>query len=326
MRLHGIFAPATTPFDPATGELDLAGFRRNATFLLDAPLAGLVLFGSTGEGVFVDEDERTRLLEAARGMMDGRLLLAGTGAESTRATIRLTRAAAAAGADAVLVQPPGFFRPFMTPAALEAHYTAVADASPVPVVIYQVPVPFRSVDLDLALIARLSRHPNIVGVKDSTGDLAALGELVRTSADGSDDGSAGGFAVLVGTAAVLHDALGAGAVGGILGAAVVAPAECAEIYDLWRRGERAEAERLQTVVAPLHRAVVAKFGVPGVKAALDFLGLAGGPPRPPLQPLGAVDRAAVEAALSQLRGGSPMSSSGRTSNSPLDSGPGSAGP
>jgi 4-hydroxy-2-oxoglutarate aldolase len=295
MRLHGIFAPATTPFDPATGELDLAGFRRNTQFLLDAPLAGLVLFGSTGEGVFIDEDERTRLLEAARGMMDGRLLLAGTGAESTRATSRLTRAAASAGADAVLVQPPGFFRPFMTPAALEAHYTAVADASPVPVVIYQVPVAFRSVDLDLPLIARLSRHPNIAGVKDSTGDLAALGELVRTCEDG--------FNVLVGTAAVLHDALDAGAVGGILGAAVVAPAACSEIYRLWQQGVRTEAERLQSVVAPLHRAVVARYSVPGVKAALDVLGLAGGPPRPPLQPLGAAERAEVEAAVDAAMSG-----------------------
>ena len=305
-RLHGIFAPATTPFDPATGEVDVAGFRRNAAFLLDAPLAGLVLFGSTGEGVYVDEDERTRLLEAARGMMDrsdGRILLAGTGAESTRATIRLTRAAAAAGADAVLVQPPGFFRPFMTPAALEAHYTAVADASPVPVVIYQVPVPFRSVDLDAALVARLSRHPNVAGVKDSTGDVAALGELARTCEEG--------FAVLVGSAAVLHDALEAGACGGILGAAVIAPAECAAIHYCFRRGEGAEAERLQALVAPLHRAVVAKLGVPGVKAALDLLGLAGGPPRPPLQPLGVDDRAAVEAALGAVRSRGAVSSPAR---------------
>jgi 4-hydroxy-2-oxoglutarate aldolase len=288
IRIQGVLAPATTPFD-AAGELDVPGFRRNAAFLLDAGLAGLVLFGSTGEGVYIDEDERTRLLEAARGTMDGRLLLAGTGAESTRASIRLARAAAAAGADAVLVQPPGFFRPLMTAASLEAHYTAVADASPVPVLIYQVPVAFRSVDVETPLIARLSRHPNIAGVKDSTGDIAALAELVRTCEQG--------FAVLVGTAAMLLDALEAGAAGGILGAAVVAPAECAEIYEAWRRGERAEAERIQAIVAPRHRAVVAKYSVPGVKVALDVLGLAGGPPRPPLRPLGADDRAAVEAAV-----------------------------
>ncbi|MGE5093345.1 MAG: dihydrodipicolinate synthase family protein [Bacillota bacterium] len=289
MQLKGIFAATTTPFDATTGDVDVAGFRRNARFLLDAPLAGLVLFGSTGEGVLVDADERGELLAAAREMIGDRRLLAGTGAESTRATIRLCRAAAAAGADAVLVQPPGYFRSLMTAPALIEHYTAVADGSPVPVVLYQVPPPFRSVDLDLPLIARLSRHPNIIGVKDSTGDLEALRELGRSTADG--------FAVIVGTAAVLQDALEAGACAGILALAAIAPEECAAIHHLWQSGEREEAARIQAVAAPLHRAIVARFGVPGVKAALDLLGLAGGSPRSPLQALGAAERAMVAEAL-----------------------------
>jgi 4-hydroxy-2-oxoglutarate aldolase len=289
MRLKGIFAATTTPFEAATGDVDVAGFRRNAQFLLDAPLAGLVLFGSTGEGVLVDADERGELLAVAREMTGDRLLLAGTGAESTRATIRLCRAAAAAGVDAVLVQPPGYFRSLMTAPALVAHYTAVADASPVPVVLYQVPLPFRSVDLDLPLIARLSQHPNIIGVKDSTGDLDALRELVRSTADG--------FAVIVGTAAVLQDALEAGACAGILALAAIAPEECAAIHALWQSGEREGAARIQAVAAPLHRAIVARFGVPGVKAALDLLGLAGGSPRSPLQALGAAERAMVAEAM-----------------------------
>jgi 4-hydroxy-2-oxoglutarate aldolase len=288
MELKGIFAPTTTPFG-ATGEVDVEGFRRNAQFLLDTPLAGLVLFGSTGEGVLIDPDERVRLLAVAREMTGERLLLAGTGAESTRATIRLSRAAAAAGADAVLVHPPGYFRSLMTPGALREHFVAVADASPVPVVLYQVPVPFRSVDLDLPLIAELSHHPNIAGVKDSTGDVPALGELRRTCADG--------FTLIVGTAAVLQDALDAGASAGILGLATIAPHECTEIHRLWLAGRREEAARIQAVAAPLHRAVVAQFGVPGVKAALDFLGLAGGPPRSPLRALGATERAMVEEAM-----------------------------
>ena len=289
MELKGIFAPTTTPFDASTGEVDAAGFRRNLQVLLDTPLAGLVLFGSTGEGVLIDPDERAALLGIAREMAGERLLLAGTGAESTRATIRLSKAAAAAGADAVLVHPPGYFRSLMTPAALLEHYRAVADASPAPVVLYQVPVPFRSVDLAVPLIAELSRHPNIIGVKDSTGDLSALGELGRTCADG--------FAVIVGTAAVLQDALDAGASAGILGLAAVAPFECTEIHRLWLSGEHEEAARIQAVAAPLHRAVVAQFGVPGVKAALDILGLAGGPPRSPLRPLGPAERAVVEQAI-----------------------------
>ena len=289
MQLTGVLAAATTPFDATTGEVDVDGFRRNAQFMLGAPLAGLVLFGSTGEGVLVDPDERTELLAIARELLGDRLLLAGTGAESTRAAIRLCRAAAAQGADAVLVHPPGYFRSLMTPTALLEHYTAVADASPVPVVLYQVPVPFRSVDLELSLIARLSRHPNIVGVKDSTGDVAALRELGRICADG--------FALIVGTAAVLQDALDAGACAGILALAAIAPHECAEISHLWQSGEREEAAHVQAVAAPLHRAIVARFGVPGIKAALDFLGLAGGPPRSPLQALGPAERAMVEDAM-----------------------------
>jgi 4-hydroxy-2-oxoglutarate aldolase len=289
MQLSGVFAAAVTPFDASSGALDVDGFRRNARFLLDTPLAGLVLFGSTGEGVLVDSDERAALLAGARELAGDRLVLAGAGAESTREAIRLSRVAAAAGADAVLVHPPGYFRSLMTAAALFDHYTAVADASPVPVVLYQVPVASRSVELELPLIARLSAHPNIVGVKDSTGDLAALGELRRACA--------ADFAVIVGTAAVLLDALDAGASAGILALAAVAPHECTEIYRLWRAGEHDAAARMQAIAAPLHRAVVTQFGVPGVKAALDLLGLAGGPPRPPLRALGEAGRAAVEQAL-----------------------------
>lgn len=289
MQLRGIFAAVTTPFEASTGEVDVAAFRRNAQFVLDAPLAGLVLFGSTGEGVLVDRDERSGMLAAARELLDGRLLLAGAGAESTRATIRLCRDAASAGADAVLVQPPGFFRSLMTPRALLDHYARVADASPVPVILYQVPVPFRSVDLELPLIAQLSEHPNIIGVKDSSGDVTALRELERTCVRE--------FAVIVGTAAVLRDALDAGACAGILALAAIAPHECTEIYRLWQSGEREESARVQATAADLHRAVVGRFSVPGIKAALDFLGLPGGAPRPPMQPLDAADRAAVEAAI-----------------------------
>ena len=289
MQLNGIFAAATTPFHADTGDIDIAAFRRNAQFLLDAPLAGLVLFGSTGEGVFVGRDERGVMLAAARELLGDRLLLAGTGAESTRATIQLCQDAAAAGADAVLVQPPGFVRSLMTTAALVDHYTRVADASPVPVVLYQVPAPFRSVELDLPLIAKLSQHSNIAGVKDSSGDVAALAELGRTCSEG--------FAIIVGTAAVLQEALDAGASAGILALAAIAPHECTEIFRLWHAGERDECARVQAVAAELHKAVVARFSVPGVKAALDLLGLPGGPPRPPMQPIGAAERASVEASM-----------------------------
>lgn len=290
LDLTGIFAPATTPFDPVTGDVDLVAFRRNARVWLEAPLSGLVLFGSTGEGLLLEEAEKARLLEGVRESAGERLLLAGVGAESTRAAIRLARSAAEAGADAVLVQPPAYYRPQLTPEALRDHFTAVADASPVPVLLYQVPTAYTGADLESGLVAELANHPNIAGIKDSTGDLKALGTLVDTCR--SD------FAVLVGSGTVLYGALEVGACGGILAVAVLAPHAVAELYQLKQEGDEVGAGRIQERLAPLHRAVVGAFGVPGVKAALDQLGLNGGPTRPPLRPLREKDRKAVREALS----------------------------
>jgi 4-hydroxy-2-oxoglutarate aldolase len=280
--LRGVFAPATTPFDPVTGEAAVVSMRANLRRWLAAPLAGVVLFGSTGEGPLLDEDEKVRLTAATRDVVDGgRLLLAGTGAESTRATIRATAAVAAEGADAVLVQPPAYFRPAMTPEALRDHYLAVADASPVPVILYQVPPRFSTVELAAGLVGELARHPNIAGIKDSHGDLKALAALV--------DACGGNAQVLVGSGAVLYGALEAGAVGGILAVALLAPEECAALCRAYAEGRLADAGRIQERLAPLHRAIVADLGISGMKAALDELGMHGGPPRPPLKPLRAKD-------------------------------------
>lgn len=279
----------TTPFDPVSGEADVIALRRNLRTWLEAPLAGVVLFGSTGEGLLLDEDERIRLLEGARELLDGRRLLAGAGAESTRAAIRLARLAAERGADAVLVHPPSYYRPAMTPEALRDHFLAVAEASPVPVVLYQVPPQYSGVELHPGLVGELSRHPNIAGIKDSTGELKSLADFV-----GACDRRC---AVLVGSGAALFGALEVGARGGILALALLAPHECVEVYARWRTGEKTEAGRLQERIAPVHRAVVARLGVAGIKAALDLQGRAGGAPRPPLKPLREKERAAVRAAL-----------------------------
>lgn len=302
MDLHGIFAPVTTPFDPVTGDADVVALRANLRAWLEAaPLAGVVLFGSTGEGGMLDEDERARLLAAARGVVPGdRLLLAGTGAESTRATIRLTRAAAAAGADAVLVQPPAYYRPQLTSEALRDHYLAVADSSPVPVLLYQVPPQYSGVELPAGLVGELARHPNVAGIKDSSGDLRAMGAFIEACA--------GRCAVLAGNGSMLYGALETGAVGGILAVSLLAPAACTSIYRNFRDSRFAEAGREQERLAPLHRAVAGALGVPGVKAALDLLGLHGGAPRAPLKPLRARDRERVRAALAgagRLPAGSP---------------------
>lgn len=275
-----------------TGEVDRIALRTNVRSWLAEPLAGVVLFGSTGEGVLLDEEERLRALEAVRGVVpEGKLLLAGAGAESTRTAIRLARDAAGAGAEGVLVSPPAYYRPQMTPEALRAHYLAVADASPVPVILYRVPPQFSSVELPSGLVGELARHENVAGIKDSTGDLRTLADFV--------DACGKRCRVLVGSAAALYGALEVGAQGGILAASLLAPAECAEIYHRFAAGDAAGAGRVQERVSPVHRAVVARHGVAGVKAALDLLGMAGGAPRPPLRPLAAKGMKAVRSALEE---------------------------
>lgn len=290
MDFRGVFAPATTPFDPVTGDGDLVHLRANVRAWMRAPLAGVVLFGSTGEGPLLDEDEKARLTAGVRDVVDGgRLLLAGTGAESTRATIRATKAVADEGADAVLVQPPAYYRPLLTPEALRDHYLAVADASPVPVLLYQVPPRFSGMELPPGLVGELAKHPNVAGIKDSSGELKVLGPLV--------DACGGKAAVLAGSGAVFYGALETGAVGGILAVALLAPAECAALHRAFAEERFGDAGRLQEKVAPLHKTIVGELGIPGVKAALEMLGLHGGVPRAPIKPLREKDREKVRQAL-----------------------------
>lgn len=205
------------------------------------------------------------------------MVIAGTGAESTRQTIRLTKDAAEAGADAVLVQPPAFFKGAMTPEVLARHYRAVADAAPVPVIIYQVPLRQSTIEFSNGLIAELSHHPNIVGIKDSRGSLDLVGELVTQCSEG--------FQVLVGNGAILYGALETGAVGGIVAVGLLATADAAEICVAFGEGRTADSGKAQERIAPLHKEIVGGMGVPGIKVALEILGLHGGAPRPPLASL-----------------------------------------
>ena len=276
--LSGVFVPCTTPFDPVTGDVDLVGFRANVRSFMAQPVRGIVVGGSTGEAVLLDEDERVLLLEGARDLVpDDRLVIAGTGAESTRATIRRCEVSAGKGADAVLVQPPAFYRGAMTDAVLLEHYAAVAAASPIPVILYQVPLRMSTLEFSTNLVAGLAKIANVVGIKDSRGSLEVVGELVDRTPDG--------FQVLVGSGAALYGGLELGAVGGILGVANLAPGPGAAIHAAHRAGDSAEAGRIQEAVAPVHNEIVAAMGVPGVKVALDLLGLRGGDPRLPLRPL-----------------------------------------
>lgn len=277
--LSGVLIPTATPFRVNDGELDLAAFRSNLRHWLASGVRGVVLTGSTGEAVLLDEKERIQLLEAGRELVpEDLLMVAGTGGESTRVTLRRTLEAADLGSDAVLIQPPSFYRGQMTSEVLRDHYRALADASPVPVILYQVPLRYSTLEFSTGLVAQLSEHPNVIGIKDSRGDLKKLGDLL--------DQVQAGFQVMVGTGAKLYASLEMGAVGGILGVANLAPRESAEIVSAFHAGRVEEAGAIQERLAPLHDGIVGGFGVAGVKAALDILGMAGGAPRPPLQPLG----------------------------------------
>lgn len=286
-RLAGVLAPVVTPFAP-NGELDDAGFARNARAHLAAGLAGLVVAGSTGEAALLDEEERDRLVELARRETPAdRWLIVGVGGESTRQTIRRARQAAERGADAVLVVAPHYYGQAPGEAGLRAHYERVADESPVPLVLYNIPK-YMHFALAPSLVAGLARHRNVIGIKDSSGDPASLAAYL--SAQSPE------FTVLTGNGAGLAAALDAGARGGILAVSLFA----AELALETARGG-AGAVAAQEALAPLAREIVATLGVPGVKAALDELGLAGGAPRLPLLPLGAAERARVRQALDAAR-------------------------
>lgn len=281
-RLGGLLAPITTPFD-AAGELAPAALARNVAAHLAAGADGIVVAGSTGEAALLDEAERLRAIEAARSATPAdRLLLAGVGAESTRTTVRLARAAAERGVDAVLVVAPHYYgASMMTDAALLAHYQRVADESPVPVVLYNIPK-YMHFRLEPQLVATLSAHGNVSGIKDSSGDRELLAAYLRCQSDG--------FSVLTGSAQLLHHALDGRARGGVLAVALFATPLARSVMDAAARGDGEAAASAQALLSPLAARIVGDLGVAGIKAALDLVGLDGGAPRMPLQPLGAEAR------------------------------------
>jgi 4-hydroxy-2-oxoglutarate aldolase len=284
-RLHGIFPPVTTNFDEVTGEIAPIRLRENLRRWVEQPIDGIVLFGSTGEGALLDEDEKVRLTAMSREVVPaGFPLIAGASAESTLATARLTRRLAAEGADVMLVHPPAYFGPYLSVAALLDHFRAVADAAPVPVILYHIPK-YTKVTLEAGFVAELMRHPNVAGLKDSSGDIKRFADFT-TACDS-------GCRLFVGNGALLYTALELGAAGGILGVADIAPALCAELVREFREGNTQKAGRIQSRLTPLHKEIVAAYGAVGVKAALDLLGWAGGAPRAPLRALGEKDRRQV---------------------------------
>lgn len=272
-RPAGVLVPITTPFDATTGDVSAVALRSNARALLGAGVTGLLVAGSTGEAAMLGDEEVRRMVAWLREVVpDHGCLMVGTGRESTRATIDACRTAGDEGADAVLVRPPAYFASALTQGALTDHFRAVADASPVPVLLYNIPK-YTHLAVAEAVLVALADHENVWGAKDSSGDLknfAAYRDAVPS------------WTLLVGSGALLYAAMELGAAGGILGVANFAADTAVSIAAAYARGDRGAAGAAQERLTPLHREIVAQLGPAGVKAAMDEVGLVGGPVRPPL--------------------------------------------
>ena len=290
MELRGILPPIPTPFGDA--ELDESALASNCDRWMATGLAGLVVLGSNGEAPLLEDSEADRVIEVARSHVPtDRVLVAGVARESTVGTVRAAQRAALLGADAVLVRTPWFFKALLTDEILVAHYTAVAETSPVPVILYNFPA-LTGVTLSVDAVARLAEHRNIIGIKESGSDIGFISALVSSTPED--------FSVLVGSAPALYASLLSGAVGGVLALASVVPEPCVELYEHLRAGRGAEALRLQQRLAPLARLVTRVHGVPGLKAALSLVGYVGGDPRPPFRPAPKPAVDALRRALAEL--------------------------
>jgi len=270
--LKGILLPTTTPFDPS-GQISTTAIASNIKEWSARGVIGFVVLGSTGERVHLDEREYLEVIEVSRAASDS-VLIVGAGQQSTVGTIKEIKNAARAGAEAVLVITPYFYRPAITQETLINYYTAVADEAPVPVLLYSMP-PLTGIKIEPETVARLSEHPNIIGVKDSSNDVAGFRRTVELCPNE--------FAVMTGNGTVLLDALRAGATGGILAVGCVVPDVCVEIFRAYGAQDLERAERLQEQLTPLAAAVTTKYGIGGLKAALDLAGYRGGAVRAPLR-------------------------------------------
>ena len=284
---NGIFPPIPTPF--VEGDVAYDKLASNIEKWSQTGLKGLVVMGSNGEYVYLSAEEKRKLVEKTVELTpDPMLVIAGTGCESTKETIELTQDCADRGAHAALVVTPHYYSGRMNEAALVAYFTAVADNSPIPILLYNVPK-FTHVNMTVNVVAQLSCHPNIHGIKDSTGNVIQLGEFANNVA--------AEFNLLVGTAGALFGGLALGCAGGVLALANIAPQKCVEIYQLVKAGNFEAAKKLQLKMIPVNQAVTATYGVPGLKTAMDMLGYFGGDPRPPLLPSSEKDKSEIREIL-----------------------------
>jgi len=290
-KLRGLLLPTPTPFGRG-GEIDFPALRANLEKWSGAGISGFVLLGSTGERVHLDDREYLQTIETARAAVSTDLaFIAGAGQQSVIGTNNEIKRAAQAGAEAVLVITPYFYRSAITQEMLVSFYTAVADEAPVPVLLYSMP-PLTGIKIEPETVARLSEHPNIVGVKDSSNDIESFSKTVNLCPDD--------FAVLTGNGTVLLEALRAGATGAILAVGCAVPEICAEIIRVFKAGEHERSAALQSKLTPLAAAVTTKYGIGGLKAALDMAGYYGGAVRAPLRAPDEPARAEIAALLDRI--------------------------
>src|SRR5437588_2051268 len=276
MDFSGVFPALVTPF-ARDGSVSLADLKHNLQQYNRTGVAGYVVNGSTGESVLLSKAEaETRVLAVKETATRGKKLIAGTGAESTAETIERTKRAAELGYDAALVKTPYYYKPAYKPEVYFQHYRRVADVSPIPVLLYSVPQ-FTGVALEPPEVAKLAEHPNIVGIKESSGNVVRVAEIIA--------GVRSDFQVLVGNAASVLPSLAVGARGAILALASALPEKCVALYELVRQGQQEKARELHTMILRASKLVVSELGISGVKYVMDQRGYRGGAPRLPLLPL-----------------------------------------
>ncbi len=291
MNISGIFPALSTPFE-ADGGVSISGMKHNIRLYNQTGLAGFVVLGSTGEAVMVSRDEADQVLAAVKDTAaPGKILIAGTGAESTAETIARTKRAASLGYQVALVKTPYYYKPTYRPEHFIHHYRAVADASPIPVLLYSVPI-FTNITLEAPEIIALSQHPNIIGIKDSSGSIQRIGEVVASAP--------AHFQVLTGGAAVVYPCLTMGGRGAILALASLLPEMCVELYQFFQQGHHEKARQMQLQLVIASKVVFGEHGIPGLKYAMNLRGYQGGFPRSPLLPMKEEKKRSIDALIAEL--------------------------
>lgn len=290
LSFEGAFSPIPTPFDEQ-GMVAHDRFAENIEKWCKTDLAGLLALGSNGEFTYLSEQEKIDVLKTARqAMPDNKMLIAGTGCDSTINTLRLTEQAAAIGADTAMILTPIYFRGKMDGQALLQHYLELADNSPIPVLLYNMPAN-TGVDIDATTVIRLAEHPNVKGIKDSSGNIIKIGAVLQHTPDD--------FHFLAGSASFLYPAMVLGASGGVMALSNIAPEQCCQLVKYVKAGLHQEARELQLKLISANTAVTAKFGVAGLKKAMDWAGYYGGPVRSPLRPLNETEESNLRTMLAQ---------------------------